>query len=395
MAKFDLNKTEDFARATNSDVASTLLRLTGLSGDNWDIEEAAYGHKELVKFHTFKGDTDYDGGLEQVVDSGGRRKAVFAFPYQDGQSTDDLGRRGETFEFQVLLFGKNYKKAYDQLKAEINDPSPGTLLHPVRGRIRATGLDIEITHRFDARKAMALRVKFIEHTFDITFEDRELRTTKSVLGLALSFLAAIDSILNKIDSFRALAQTVKLAIKSKMQSYREDYQTNLSNLNRTFNTTGSEDLPGLLPTNQPASDGTVAVVISPNDPLANVTTTTGTALSVQQAEDNIAALRRLLNELIALLLGVNNGKGGLLFYDDILTLKRSAVAMQDVLEVGIASSKTRLITYTVPTLMSIREVCFANGLSPDLANEVLQLNPDLLSVNYIEKGTQLKVAVTT
>ena len=41
--------------------------------------------------------------------------------------------------------------------------------------------------------------------------------------------------------------------------------------------------------------------------------------------------------------------------------------------------------------MSIREVCFQNGIDLSRTEDILTLNTFLLSVNYIEKGTMLMV----
>ena len=70
-----------------------------------------------------------------------------------------------------------------------------------------------------------------------------------------------------------------------------------------------------------------------------------------------------------------------------------AVACQEVLQAGIASSRARLNTYTLPRLMSVREVAFANGLTPNEGEEIEIMNPALESANYIPKGTVLKIPV--
>jgi hypothetical protein len=44
--------------------------------------------------------------------------------------------------------------------------------------------------------------------------------------------------------------------------------------------------------------------------------------------------------------------------------------------------------------MSLREVAFANRLSVARVDELGQLNPELSSTNFIDKGTVLKVPVS-
>ncbi len=99
-------------------------------------------------------------------------------------------------------------------------------------------------------------------------------------------------------------------------------------------------------------------------------------------------------QLGAVIASIDANGGSLELFDTNLDLKQTAVQMQDVLEKGIASSQAQIIDYTTPQEMSIREVAFANGLSVQRVQDIDLLNPDLLSVNFIAKGTQVKVPVS-
>src|SRR3989304_7195751 len=96
MGKFDLNNAADFARATNSFGGAILQQFSGRGDSAWILEEGAYqsgiNPENRVVFHVFRTALDYNGAIDRISDSGGRRKGKFTFPFLDGQLTDGLGR---------------------------------------------------------------------------------------------------------------------------------------------------------------------------------------------------------------------------------------------------------------------------------------------------------------
>ena len=126
MKPIDLGTASGFALATQG-AASSVMSLLGYDPSMWDIAEASY---EGVVFHVFavKDGVDYNAALSRISDAGGRRKAKFMFPYQDGQIMDDLGRLPETFSIEALIFGPNYKAALDKLMKKLQQPQPGKYL---------------------------------------------------------------------------------------------------------------------------------------------------------------------------------------------------------------------------------------------------------------------------
>lgn len=421
----NLNTAAGLATLTLSNASGVLNQLAGLNNATWDIQEAAYGHppNKLVRFHIFKsaaaadlksGESlgllgrlkddflptanDYEGAVSQIQDSISRRVVPFEYPYVDGQTTDDLGKSGQSYEFDVLLFGKGYYAAYLALIKEFDDKRPGTLVHPIYGPITAKFKQATVTHKSEAREALAMKVTFLSHDFEVSFQDAK-KTTKSALATAVGFIGSINNIITKIQSNIATFSIVKSAIIGLVKGYSDLFSSSLVALNTTFNNGTSSDIPGLLPNN--SAQGTAFVSgVSPNDPFANVTLSEiqsqqSPVLASLQAADRVIALRVYLTNLILTLenLAVNGvlKSGSLEFYDDILVLKQSGVAVQQVLELGLQSSNATIKNYTTPRLMSVREVCFLNGLSVDRSFEVEQLNPDSLSMNFLEKGSILKV----
>lgn len=384
--------------------ASALLTsLTGLIGSTWDIDEGSYGHNgDQILFHVFKTAVDnYAAAVDTVQDSGGKRKIPVVFPYTDGQSTDDLGRKGEIFDINILLFGPNYKKQYKALLAEFLDPTPGTLVHPVRGRINAVVDDWVVIHSSDKKQAVTMRVRFLEHTFTVDYSQSAVPfTVPSALTAAVSFISKIAQGIAAVQSLAFIASNTRNLVTALMSGYQADYTNVLGQLNQTFNPSSSS-IPGLNPTVPGQSNQTFGVAASFTD----VFTGTGAlsqsqssqsqsltaALATQQAIATVSAIRTSLESAIEKMEATESGQGSLIFFDQILAMKQSAQSMVDVLNLGIQTSKSVVVTYTTPRDMSVREVCFANGLKPDSAYDVEVLNPQLLSMNLIPEGTIVQV----
>lgn len=415
MSKFDLNLPQDFARLTVSPAADILSTFTGRDPAKWDIVEASFiSNRTLqknpkakpIKFLVFESVEAYQAGLSDITDTGGRRKVKFQFPYRDGQTTDDLGKKPEEFSLNVLIYGPRYKKGLQALLDECNQPSPGVLRHPVRGELPVAIEDYELIHAHDSRKAVAIRIRFTEHTFTIDKVTQETpagdKSVKSALLKGLAAINTVNNVITKVQAFVFAVSTLKTKITNALNDYKAAYTKLLQLFNTTFNTGSSTDLPALLPVqNGGTSDtqgnqvtNTFTTVISPNDPFINIDPV-NTALiqlaATQQAVDQTNALRDQIEAIINDL--KSQPEGALIFYDEILALKRGAIDMQAVLEASIQSSRARVVQYTTPRLMSVREIAFAVGLDVERSYEIAVLNPTLLSTNFVDRATTLQVPV--
>jgi prophage DNA circulation protein len=392
-----------------SQASSALNLLTGLNSNNWNIQESSYGitKQSAVIFNIFKtpslqasvsalatGAQNFNAGVDEVQDNWSRRVIPFEYPYIDGQTNDDLGRNGESFVFNILIYGQNYYPQYVALMKQFNSPLPGTLIHPVRGPMKVKPKEAVVTHKSDARQAVALKVTFVEHNFEASFT-APVQTTKSVLATAVGFISAIAGVVNSVQSITTVATSIAKSVISAVTGYQNSYTTTLVAMNTSFNSGSTVDLPSLLP-NNPAST-TFPSAESPNSPFAGVnqsqTNSAAAAQTPSQMIASVAAVRNQLTSLIEMMEGVSGGQGALIYYNQILTLKQSAQAMQQALVVALQSSTSQIVNYTVPKgkVMTVREICFANGISPDESEQVVQLNPTLLSVNYICGGTVVQV----
>lgn len=410
MGKFNLSNPTDFARAVTSGPADVLSLFTGRGASAWDIQEGAFYRGDDpatgVVFHVFQSATDYQGALSQVADRGGRRKAKFLFPYVDGQLTEDLGRTPNSFNLDIILHGNHYFNAFVRLMQLLNDPRPGTLVHPILGNVTCAMESFEILHKSDSRKAVAITLTMIEHSFTgVQLTTKEDKSAPSKIQNLLKSFQKIDNAISKVEAFIFAARTLKNTIVATLETYKEAFAKVSNGLNITFNR--DQQIPGLLPVNEGGlvndngsfAGNAISSSASPSDPFQSLpaeltNTTISQAIAVEQLAKDVQSTRDTLQEAITQMEEAGNGQGALDAYAEIQALKQTAIDLQDAYEAGRQSSIIKIINYTVPRLMSIREVAFANNVAVDRIEEIYLLNPELPSVNYIEKGTLMKVVIS-
>lgn len=316
----DLAKNADFALATGSGI-STVANLFGRDPSEWDIEEASYN---AVVFHVFKSKVDWGGAVPSIRDRGGRRIVRFAFPYRDGGTTDDLGRTAETFDVEAVLYGDNYTNGLRALFAELQKPQPGLLVHPVRGVVECKMLDYELTHSHDQRKAVTLRITFVEHNFTLAEYGKPITTKnfKSLLSDVLRVFTAIQNAVNKVKAAQNLFNSIKNQIELLYQEYQTAYGETAVSINSVFNKGESFDIPALLPVNKGgvfAQDGSLISerfpsALNPGDPYRDVPITTiqaaiaaNAALFASQQFDTVGDLEGVTDpEQTAALVGLQS-----------------------------------------------------------------------------------------
>lgn len=406
MSGFDLNTSSGLNSFVGGlgGVSSLLTSLTGAIGSSWDIQEGSYGHKgKQVLFHVFKTAANFDAGVDNIQDTGGHRKIPIIFPYQDGQSTDDLGREGEIFDFNILIHGPQYKAQYQKIIKEFDDPTPGDLIHPVRGKITVAAQSWIVTHASDKKQAVAMRVRFIEHSFSVDYSTIPVaKNVPSALTAAIGLLSTISNAIAFVQSVEFIAANTTSLVSGLIAGFLGGYTASLTQLNQTFNSaSGAPVIPGLAPTIAGQDPSVFSVATSPNNAFSGTATVNQSqtqqsqqltaALASQQAVDNVAALRTSLESSIMQIEATEGGQGALIFYDTILSLKQAAIALQSVLELGLQTSSNLIVTYMTPRDMSVREICFANDLTPDSSYDLEVLNPALLSLNLVPRGTIVQV----
>lgn len=396
MSNLDLSKAGDFQRATLGAGAAILqtIELAGRDPAKWDLKEASFNGK---LFHVFVSKSPFNAALSKVQDQGGRRKAKYLYPYVDGQTTDDLGRKPETFTVDVMIFGNRYLEGFSALLEEFNKPTPGDFIHPVRGTTTCVVEDYTVTHAHESRKAVQMTITFTEHNFTIgKIEIKEDKSVKGALSKALEALSTINNVLTNITGAVFFAKSLRNQISQAITEYQQQFRDNLVNMNRTFNNRGNADIPGLVPANLGGQSGDrFEVVESPVQSIAvaEAQKTANTALAVEHIKKDVINSRLTLKSALDLISNGNDGQGSLEFYDEIIQLKQTGIDLQDVLEKGIASSQARVINYMIPHTMSLREAAFLNGLSVNDVESLEILNPEILSTNFVPKDSVIKVPI--
>ena len=389
------------------------------SQGEWNLSRGVYtqkngaGSKSIIFFYeTPKGeDPSQKTAVDTITDSGGRRLAVYEYAYRDGQALADLGRKGETFTFNIKFHGPNYQTKFQEfLNVVVNSNQQGTLLHPVRGSLTVRFRDWEYNHRYDEWSTVNIKAVFVEDSTDLlsatnlpaASQDSALR---SALQLLTNLQAAIQQSIFNAGALALLPNAIITAMQNRLTSITGQFSALLGTLAATYSTdaqlqslaaqaatltggvtaltsgsTQAASLPpvfqvGFDPTTQSAINSQIQAFIS-----ANQITPQQAVFSANQVR---AAITVAINEA-----RTNLGNNA---YDTEVQYRGMAVAVQTVTEAAISTAQSLITLYTVPYDMSLRKVAFLNGLTPDDGNTIEALNPYLASVNYVSQGTQLVV----
>lgn len=411
-----------------SDVSAFSNPFGAPSAGQWNLSKGMYTsstNKQLVFFVESKaGETNASlTALEQITDGGGRRVAIYEYPYVDGQQTADLGRKGETYTFNIKFHGNNYQQKYrDFLNIVAADSGVGTLTHPVlsavRGEIKVKFQTYENVHRHDEWNAITIKATFIEdNTTSIASKNTQPSSSDSFLRNALQLLtttqAAISAAISDVNGLLLLPSALKNSFLQRLNSIVSQVSRLLGQLAATFSSNAtlqalaaqaaatSNTIPSLSGgsvSSNVGGTGTISqlppvyqVGFSPTA-LAAATAqisnyVNSNTITPQQAVFVANQIRTLIVTAIAEL----SATYGNAAYDIILSYKGLAITIQQAVESAIAASQTQVMLYTTPTTMSLRMVAFKNGLLPERQNDIEALNPYLPSVNYIPAGTQLVV----
>ena len=110
----------------------------------------------------------------------GRRVAQHEFPLRDTPFNEDLGRRVRTFEIEAYVLGNDYAAQRDALlRACIDEPGPGALIHPTLGEWQVLCDDVALLEDSQSGGMALLRLGFVE----AGVEDRPFTVAASQPGL--------------------------------------------------------------------------------------------------------------------------------------------------------------------------------------------------------------------
>lgn len=68
----------------------------------------------------------------------GRRTQVHEYPLRDDAYVEDLGKKAGQTSFEAVVIGVGFEAARDKLIAALNQPGPGTLVHPDYGTMQVS-----------------------------------------------------------------------------------------------------------------------------------------------------------------------------------------------------------------------------------------------------------------
>ena len=382
----------------------------------WNLSEGIYfdtvTNRSVTFFYETKDPVRTEKtALEQISDTGGRRLAVYEYPYRDGQRIEDLGRKGERFSFNIKFFGSNYQSKFNEfIQGVAQSRNPGKVTHPVRGTIPARFQDYEFIHRHDESDAVTIRATFIEDsTAELANANLAPASQNSALRSALQTLtdvqSSVGSAIFQVGAVLLLPGAIKNAMNQRLTSVVGQVSRLLGQLAATFSTdaqtqaliaqsttlpngvaglnsgsTASSTLPpvfqvGFSPTDQAAILAQLQAFLAANQ------------VTTQQAVFNANQARTEIGKAIAEI-RANYGNAG---YDMELSYSQLAIEIQTSTEAAIAAAQSLVKVYVVPTAMSVRMIAFKNGLDRDRQNDIEALNPYLTSVNLVPGGTVVVV----
>lgn len=421
--------------AAFADILSNLAQVGNPFGapsvGQWNLSQGIFTQKEgnnpesVIFFYATAKDEPRTArtAVDQITDSGGRRLAIYEYPYRDGQAIADLGRKGETFTFNIVFHGLNYQNQFQNfLDVVVNYSGQGTLMHPVRSSSKSGALtvrfrDWEFIHQHSQWNAVAIRATFIEDATDqilktnepsaspdsairssvqtLTINEAEIAANIAKIGL---LLALPSSTINQLQQ-RLLTVTTQtsfllgqLAVSFSTSALLQQLFLSASNVSggiiglssgQVASTTGGNVLASLPPVFQVGFDpATQALITSQLQAFVSANT-----ITPQQAVFSANQARGLITTAIGEI-NTNMGNQG---YATVVLYRALAVQIQIATEQCIAQAQSLIKVYTLPSAMSLRTVAQKNGFSPDSQNVIEALNPYLQSVNYIAKGTQVIV----
>lgn len=160
----------------------------------------------------------------------GRRTVVHEFPGRDLPQVEDLGRRARRLSLELFVLGEDYDVARDKLRAELEKPGPGLLVHPYWGE-RTVSVDGPVRVRESTAEGGIARftVNFVEHEEAAFLDLREdsgslLTTAATKAGEAVStqFLDGVvtagitDAFEEAVDATEDLSTDMLLAVEARI-----------------------------------------------------------------------------------------------------------------------------------------------------------------------------------
>lgn len=160
----------------------------------------------------------------KVDDSGGHDVARHAFPYCDGQETEDLGVRAREIRISAYLYGDEYESALAKLVEALEDDGPGELIHPIYGSMTVQPMEWHISHQADDIDQCRVEITFCETDEPSPiFEQINQR-------LAAAALADSDEAVSSAATEAYVADMAKPSLRSQLNAIRSVLQKTIGQI---------------------------------------------------------------------------------------------------------------------------------------------------------------------
>lgn len=393
------------------------------SQGEWSLARGVYFNDKapngIVFFYETRKDepTGNRTGMDQVSDQGGRRLAIYEYPYRDGQAVKDLGRKGETFTFNIKFFGNNYQNRFNDFVEKVcKSNAQGKIVHPVRGQFSVRFKEWDFNHRHDEWNSVTIKATFLEDTsIEIAASSIPKVSADSALRKAIQDLAVYENTISsnvaQLASAINLPNSVRSGLGSTLASITARASQLIGQLTATFSTDSTQQQlssqiaatnsgsVGAINSGTVTTGGNIQATLPPvfqtgmdqtsADFVNNQTSTFVNAnkITPQQAVYSTNVIRSQTSTAIQDI-NDNFGNSG---YNTVLNYRAMMNSIQETVELCLSSSQNKVQIYTTQRMMSVRQVLFAMGLDADRQNEVAQLNPYLASINFIPPNTNVTV----
>lgn len=132
--------------------------------------------------------------VKDIDDANSKALVLHQYAYKDGADIEDLGNDAEELSLTAVFWGDDYEAKYNQLLSKLAEKGPGTLVHPIRGRMPSMyAANYRFTH--DAENIDYVRFTI---SFKKSLEESPIFSLSSVFSV-------IDDLFNKVDSLIELA----------------------------------------------------------------------------------------------------------------------------------------------------------------------------------------------
>lgn len=354
-------------------------------------------------------------GVLQFTDTMVQGKVVKKTPYTNKVNIEDTGFQGYEFGMSLLFLGDDYVKALANFEKAIATPPENpkqymVLEHPIRGVING------LTYVVDYKVVTSLAY-FNGCIVNVTFRATDTAGAIAklpVLSTAQQIARAVNTALKLVNAIGSTVNQVQGAVKNLSNGgllQLKTWDTLLTNNYR--NATQSIESPTLL--NQTEYNDIVIATQNVQNTLLN-----SVAYVMQYGDTNvkIASINSLDIDYTYLPLALNQFKKYVLVQGDILLMYYTkqvdkVVALIDKYNVNkqatnlllqleqskavlsavcsTVANKVTTNTFSTPYDMSIIKVLSLNNISLSQAKAVMDLNPDIVSSNYIQANTRVNL----